>query len=102
MNMTTAPIRKSAGIGQGGFQARIARGCVKKGDDMRVTNRVFLESDEFGREFFNETDPASQLAQVQELIESCKAECARDRIVRRVGVEIRPKRETRSAKGARG
>jgi hypothetical protein len=79
------------------FQDRIARQCEKKGDDMGVRKRVFLESDEYGREYFDETEPGSLLGQVQQLIESCNAECARDQVVRRLGVEIRPDSEARSA-----
>ena len=53
-----------------------------------VRTRLFLDSEEYGLEFFDETQVDNLLDKFQQLVESCKKEYARDKIIRRVGVEI--------------
>lgn len=46
--------------------------------------RVYLESDEFGREYFSED------ADVKALLESAEKHTAQDGVTRRVGCEVTP------------
>ena len=55
---------------------------------MVIRTRLFLDSEEYGFEFFDVTQADNLLAKFQRLVESCKKEYARDKIIRRVGVQI--------------
>ncbi len=55
-----------------------------------VTLRVLLESDEFGREYFDYDSPREALAAVKRLTTAAAAETSRDGVERLVGIVVVP------------
>ena len=55
---------------------------------MTVRTRLFAESDEYGREYFNESKTNEMLVMIQQLVESAKTEYVRDNVVRRIGIQV--------------
>jgi len=56
-----------------------------------MNRKVFLESKEFGLEYFAETEtshPAILLPELERLTQDARKETRRDGIIRRVGIEV--------------
>jgi hypothetical protein len=66
----------------------------KKGMKNEITVRVYLESDEYGREFFDGYDSVKECAAaVARLTTSAIEETLRDGVVRQVGIALVPPSE---------
>lgn len=64
---------------------------INRGQRTEVTLRVFLESDEFGREYFDSNDTIEEcLAAVARLTASALEATQEDGIARQIGIAIAP------------
>lgn len=69
---------------------------IKKGKKSEIAVRVYLESDEYGREFFDGYDSVEECAAavaVARLTTSAIKETLRDGVARQVGIALVPRSE---------
>lgn len=73
---------------------------INKGKDNEVTLRVYLESDFYGREYFDSYDSLREcIAAVARLVRSSLQQTQKDGIARQVGIAVVPPSEYGSEVG---
>lgn len=73
---------------------------IKKGKKSEVAIRVYLESDLYGREFFDEYESLEECAEaVARLARSSMEQTQKDGVARQVGIAIVPRTEYGSPDG---